>query len=72
MKIKRLIGLPLGIAGASVGMGIIGGAVKGINSNIGENLEKAGENSSSFISPVVNISMGGLLINQLKKIKPKK
>lgn len=59
MKLK----VPFGLAGASIGMGIIG---EQFNS---EGLKQGGEAAGKFIAPAVNISMGGYLIKQLKKLK---
>lgn len=59
----------LGLTGMSLGMGIIG---EGLGTETGTKLAQAGSTSAGFISPMVNISMGGMLINQLKGLKPKK
>lgn len=50
----------LGLAGASVGFGLIG---EGLGSTA---LSSAGTAASGFISPMVNISMGGFMIKQLR------
>lgn len=59
MKLK----IPFGLAGASIGMGILG---EQFNS---EGLKQGGEVTGKFISPAINISMGGYLIKQLKKLR---
>ena len=60
MKIKKIVGVPLGIAGFAVGTGFVGEALGS------DGLVSAGQTSVKFISPAVNINMGGYLINQLK------
>lgn len=60
--LKKLIGLPLGLAGTSVGFGIMGEA---FNS---QGLTDAGTAAGKFIAPAINITMGGELINQLKDL----
>jgi len=55
-----------GIAGASVGMGVIGEA---INS---EGLVKGGEVAGKFIPIAVNVGMGATVINMLKELKNEK
>ena len=52
-----------GLTGMSIGLGMLG---EGIGGNIGNNITEAGETSSKFISPMVNLSMGGFMIKQLK------
>jgi len=59
----------IGITGMSLGLGMIGDAVGG---DIGNELSSAGVTSAKFISPAVNISMGGNLINMIKKIGKEK
>jgi hypothetical protein len=56
----------MGIAGMSVGMGILGESLGS------EGLKAGGEATGKFIAPAVNISMGGYLINMIKGIKKKK
>jgi len=53
----------LGITGMSLGMGLVGDALGG---TIGTQLGQAGVTSAGFISPAVNISMGGTVIGMLK------
>ena len=55
----------LGITGMSLGLGMIG---EGLGGEIGGELSNAGVTGAKFISPAVNISMGGTLINMIKKI----
>jgi len=57
---------PLGVAGASVGMGIVGKQLES------EPLQEAGETTGKFIKPAVNIVMGGYIVNQLRNLKPNK
>ena len=54
---------PFAIAGASFGLGLVGSEIKS------EPLVEAGETSGKFIAPAVNISMGGYLINKIRKFK---
>ena len=61
--------IPFGIAGASIGLGILGEGIKPINSSIGENVAQAGQTASNFVAPAVNISMGGIIIKQLRRLK---
>lgn len=56
----------LGIAGMSLGLGLIGDSLGG---EIGGKIGQAGITSSNFISPMVNITMGGHVIKQLKNLK---
>lgn len=60
---KKLVKLPLTLAGASVGMGIVG---KAFDSSA---LTEAGSTAANFISPAINITMGGYVIKQLKNLK---
>lgn len=63
-KIKSNIVLaPLGLAGASVGFGLIGDS---LNS---QPLKEAGTTTGGFVAPAVNIAAGGLVIGMLKDIK---
>ena len=66
MKIKKLVLAPLGIAGMSVGMGMIGEQLGS------EGLEQGGEVAGKFIKPAIAISMGGILVKQLKELKKDK
>lgn len=63
---------PLKIIGASLGLGLGGTAISQIDSNIGSKISDAGQTTSKFIAPAVNIAMGGYLIKQLKDLKKKK
>lgn len=63
MKNKKILVAPLGIAGASVGFGILGDA---FNS---QGLKEAGETTGKFIAPAINITMGGYVLNQLAQLK---
>ena len=60
---NKITNVPFGLAGMSIGFGITSEAFKS------QGLAKAGTAASGFISPAVNISTGGYLIKQLKKIK---
>ena len=51
-----------GVTGLSVGLGIVGEGISGINAGIGETISQAGVTSSGFIAPMVNFSMGGKVI----------
>jgi len=66
---KKLLFAPLGITGASLGLGMVGQGVSSINSQVGTNIQETGATSAKFISPAVNITAGGLLINKLRKLK---
>ena len=62
----------LGLTGMSLGMGLVGDSLSGLGGTagtIGTQLGQAGVTSSNFISPMVNITMGGHLIKQLKNLK---
>jgi len=52
-----------GVTGLSLGMGILG---ESFNS---EGLKQGSETASKFISPMINISMGGFVLDQLKSLK---
>lgn len=60
---KNMLGVPLGLAGATIGFGQIGKAFGS------EPLQSAGETTGRFIAPAVNITMGGFVINQLREFK---
>ncbi len=60
---KNFFIAPLGIAGASIGLGEIGKAFDS------QGLISAGETASNFISPAINLTMGGFLINQLRDLE---
>lgn len=66
MKIKKLVIAPLGLAGASIGMGLVGNALDS------QGLQEGGAVAGKFIAPAISISAGGYLINQIKKIPRKK
>ena len=54
---------PIGIAGASLGMGIIG-------SELGsEGLIEGGQVAGKFISPAINITMAGYITRELRNLK---
>ena len=65
MKVQKLIATPISLAGASIGMGMIGEALGS------EGLKSAGTATGNFIVPAVNISMAGYTIKQLKSLKGK-
>ena len=54
---------PLKIAGVSIGFGILG------ESFGSQALMDAGSVSGKFIKPAINISMGGYIVKQLRKLK---
>jgi len=60
--LKKLVGLPLGLAGTSVGLGIMGEAFDS------QGLADAGAAAGKFIAPVISITMGGELIKKLKNL----
>ena len=62
-KIKSNLEVPFGIAGASIGMGIIGKAFDSVP------LQEAGATAAKFVAPAVNIAAGGLVIGMLKDLK---
>ena len=62
MKFKGLKSA-FGIAGASIGMGIVGEALGS------EGLQGGGAVAGKFVAPVVNITMAGNVISMLKDIK---
>jgi len=63
MKDKFGLKTSLGIAGASIGMGIAGEA---FNS---EGLKQGGQATAGFIPMAVNIGMGNYMIKQLKGLR---
>jgi hypothetical protein len=60
---KLGIGLPLGLAGATIGFGQLGSAFES------DALTSAGETTGKFIAPAVAVSAGGFLVNQLRDFK---
>ncbi len=60
---KKIARAPFGLVGITAGLGIADKAFPGVG------LDKAGGAASKFIAPAINISVGGHLINQLKKLK---
>ncbi len=60
-KVKKLVAAPFGIAGVSLGLGVAG---KMFNS---PGMSQASQSSAGYIAPAVNISMGGYLLNEVKK-----
>jgi len=65
----KFILAPLGIAGASLGVGVIGEGISSISPSVGTNIQEAGATTGKFIAPAVNISAGGFVINQLRNLK---
>ena len=59
---KYGLALPLGVAGVSTGVGILGDRLGS------EGLVSAGQTGASFVSPMVTIGMGGLVIGQLRQM----
>ena len=57
---------PFELAGMSIGMGIIGESLGS------EGLKEGGAVAGKFIAPAINISVGGMLIQQLKELNPKR
>lgn len=62
-KIKSNLAVPFEIAGASLGMGLVG---KGLGY---APLEEAGAVSAKFVGPATNIAAVGLTIGMLKELK---
>ena len=58
-----------GVAGLGIGMGIIGSKLTSAGLSGGEGLTAGGEAATGFISPMVNISMGGQVIRMLKDFR---
>ena len=56
----------VGITALSVGAGIVGDAVGS------PGLQQAGATSAKFISPAINITMGGYLVEQLRGLRRRK
>ncbi len=65
-KIEKVTKVPFGIAGMSIGMSIAGSA---FNS---PGLMSGSAAANKFIAPAVNISMGGELIKQVRKMGKKR
>jgi hypothetical protein len=68
MKRLKLLGVKesLGIAGASIGLGVVGNA---FNS---ESISQAGSAASSFIPAAINVGMGATVINMARDLKKAK
>jgi len=64
-KLLKTSKVPLGLAGASIGMGIAG---KAFGSTA---LQGAASTTGAFISPAISVGMGGYIINELKGVKKK-
>tara|TARA_Y100000034_G_C6907569_1_gene421657 strand:- start:2450 stop:2689 length:240 start_codon:yes stop_codon:yes gene_type:complete len=62
-KLLKTTKVPLGLAGASIGMGIAGQAFGSTA------LQGAGATAGAFIAPAVSISMGGYVVNELRDLK---
>lgn len=60
---RNIVAVPFGIAGLSLATGIVGTQ---FNS---PGLISASQTSSKFISPAINISVGGYLVKQLRDLK---
>lgn len=65
-KLKKTTEVPLKLAGASIGMGTVGSALGSTA------LQGAGTTTAAFISPAVNINMGGYVVGELKNLRRKK
>ena len=57
--------VPATLAIAGIGLGIVGDKFNN------EDISKAGAVSTSFLSPAISIAAGGLIVNQLRDLKPK-
>ena len=66
IRIEDTIKAPLGIAGISLGMGVLGSAFDS------PGLSEGGATAGKFISPAINISMGGFVIRQLQDLQNRK
>jgi len=64
--IKKTVGVSLGLAGAGIGMGIIGDALDS------PGLSSAGSAAVGIVPVAVTVGMGGALINMLDEVRPKK
>lgn len=62
---KNFLLAPLGLAGMSIGFSQLGNAFGS------DALTSAGETTSKFIAPSVTLSMGGLIIHQLRDMSKK-
>ena len=62
-KINKTLSVPFKIAGASIGMGIVG---EGLGY---APLTEAGAVSAKFVAPSVNIASTGLVVRMLKDLK---
>jgi hypothetical protein len=63
---KLPLKIPLELAGTSIGMSMFGEALGS------EGLKEGGKVAGNFIAPAINISMGGMMIKQLKGIQEEK
>lgn len=64
MKKMNLVSGPLALAGAGIGLGVVGQA---FNS---QGLMQGGQVATNFVPVAVNVSAGGYLINQLRSLRP--
>jgi len=62
----KLFKEPLTLAGATIAFSLAGKGGEGFPA---ESFIKAGETTSKFIAPAININMGGYMIKQLKGLK---
>ena len=69
MNIKKIVGVPLGIAGMGIGLGLIGSNLESTSPEIAANISEAGTTATKFIAPSISIMAGGYLINQIKQIR---
>lgn len=60
------LGETFGLAGAGIGMGIIGSRLTAAGITGGADLTAAGATATGFISPMVSISGGGMVMRMLK------
>lgn len=63
---KKIVAVPFGIAGMSVGMGLAGEAFNSAG------LKAGGEAAGNFVAPAVNVSAGMMTIDMLRDLKKKK
>lgn len=70
MKIKNNINPTFGLAGVGIGLGLVADNFSS-SPEIVSGLYKAGEFSTSFISPAISVMAGGYIVNQLKNLNPK-
>jgi len=73
MKTLKPLKMPLGLAGASVGASITGGAIDKTFPSVSPSpVTRFGTTSAKFIRPVTTLAMGKIMVSQVEELKYKK